>query len=69
MFERLGTPKDRKKWVVYDDGHSLAVRRNEVVKEALDWLDRYLGPDQLIRRLYRLPPPSGGPESFLKQEV
>jgi dienelactone hydrolase len=42
FYRMLGTPKDRKKQVIYETGHS--VPRNELIKETLDWLDRYLGP-------------------------
>ncbi len=44
MFERLGTPKDRKRQVVIDSGHDVVNYRAVVTREALDWLDRYLGP-------------------------
>jgi dienelactone hydrolase len=44
LFERLGTPKEDKKWVVFDDDHGLPGHRNEVAREALTWLDRYIGP-------------------------
>lgn len=44
MFEMLGTPKDHKKWVVFDDDHSLPAHRNEMAREVLAWLDRYVGP-------------------------
>jgi pimeloyl-ACP methyl ester carboxylesterase len=40
MFRLLGTPKQHKRRVVYDTGHN--VPRNEVIKETLNWLDRYL---------------------------
>ena len=43
MFEALGTLKDHKKWVVYEDDHVMPAHRNEVAREALAWLDRYLG--------------------------
>ena len=42
MFELLGTPRDHKKRLVFPGGHS--VPRTEMIKESLDWLDRYLGP-------------------------
>lgn len=42
MFRLLGTPKEQKRRVVYDTGHD--VPQNELIKESLDWLDRYLGP-------------------------
>ncbi len=46
MFDLLGTPKDRKKWVVFDDDHGLPGHRNELAREALAWLDRYVGSVQ-----------------------
>jgi serine/threonine protein kinase/dienelactone hydrolase len=42
MFRFLGTPKEHKRQVLYDVGHD--VPDNELVKETLSWLDRYLGP-------------------------
>jgi cephalosporin-C deacetylase-like acetyl esterase len=42
MFRLLGTPKEHKRRVVYETGHDIP--RNELIKETLDWLDRYLGP-------------------------
>jgi eukaryotic-like serine/threonine-protein kinase len=42
MFERLGTPRDRKEQKVYNSDHY--VPRNELIKETLAWLDKYLGP-------------------------
>jgi hypothetical protein len=44
MFELLGTPAAHKRLVVYDTDHF--VPRNELIKETLAWLDRYLGPVQ-----------------------
>ncbi len=41
MFRLLGTPKEQKRHVVYETGHDIP--RNELIKETLDWLDRYLG--------------------------
>jgi dienelactone hydrolase/predicted Ser/Thr protein kinase len=41
MFEFLGTPEEHKKWIVYDGGHF--VPRDQLIKETLAWLDRYLG--------------------------
>jgi hypothetical protein len=38
----LGTPPEHKRRVVYDTGHDIP--RVEVIKETLNWLDRYLGP-------------------------
>ena len=42
MFRLLGTSKESKRYLVYESGHN--VPRNELIKETLDWLDRYLGP-------------------------
>lgn len=42
MFRLLGTPIKDKRRVVYDTGHDIP--RTELIKEALIWLDRYLGP-------------------------
>lgn len=42
MFQLLGTPKEHKRRVQYEAGHNIP--RNELIKETLDWLDRYLGP-------------------------
>jgi cephalosporin-C deacetylase-like acetyl esterase/predicted Ser/Thr protein kinase len=42
MFRLLGTPKEQKRRVVYDTGHDIP--RTEMIKESLNWLDRYLGP-------------------------
>jgi eukaryotic-like serine/threonine-protein kinase len=42
MFQLLGTPQEQKRRVILDSGHMPL--RNELIKEVLDWLDRYLGP-------------------------
>ena len=42
LFDLLGTPAKDKVQKVYDSDHS--VPHNELVKETLAWLDRYLGP-------------------------
>jgi len=41
-FKLLGTPEKDKKLVVYDSDHY--VPKKELIKESLDWLDRYFGP-------------------------
>ena len=41
-FDLLGTPADQKRRVVYDTGHNIP--RPDLIRESLDWLDRYLGP-------------------------
>jgi len=40
-FELMGTPDEDKRLVVHEAGHSFP--RTELVKETLEWLDRYLG--------------------------
>ncbi|MDH4270811.1 MAG: protein kinase [Candidatus Aminicenantes bacterium] len=42
MFKLLGTPEEHKHHLIYDTGHG--VPRNQLIKESLEWLDRYLGP-------------------------
>jgi eukaryotic-like serine/threonine-protein kinase len=42
MFRLLGTPKEQKRRVVYETSHD--IHQNEIIKETLNWLDRYLGP-------------------------
>jgi dienelactone hydrolase len=44
LFHQLGTPeKDKKHWLI-EGGHATPVTRLDMVKQVLDWLDRYLGP-------------------------
>jgi dienelactone hydrolase len=42
MFRFLGAPSAQKRRVVYETGHN--VPRAELIKETLNWLDKYLGP-------------------------
>jgi len=42
MFRLLGTPDRDKRHAVFESGH--IVPKNFVIKEVLDWFDRYLGP-------------------------
>ncbi len=42
MFELLGTPAKDKRQVFYDTDHVPPL--NEIIKETLAWLDKYLGP-------------------------
>jgi pimeloyl-ACP methyl ester carboxylesterase len=44
LFENLGTPAEHKRHVLFDTAHSTHGFRTEMIKETLDWLDRYLGP-------------------------
>ena len=41
FYRLLGTPAKHKHVVVFDGGHS--VPRHHLIRESLDWLDRYLG--------------------------
>ena len=44
-FHFLGTPPEHKRHVVLTGGHYIiGQQRSQVVREVLDWLDRYLGP-------------------------
>lgn len=42
LFRLLGAPEKDKRHVVYESGHHPP--RQEIIKEVLNWLDRYLGP-------------------------
>jgi hypothetical protein len=44
LIRFLGSPPADKRHVLVDGGH--VVPRNIMIKESLDWLDRYLGPVQ-----------------------
>ncbi len=43
MFDLLGTPAEHKRLALLEGGH-VPASPNEVIREVLDWLDRYLGP-------------------------
>jgi hypothetical protein len=43
FFELLGTPAEDKRHAVFEGGH-LPPDRRAMIREVLDWLDRYLGP-------------------------
>ncbi len=42
MFHLLGAPEKDKRHALYEGGH--IPQMETVIKETLDWLDRYLGP-------------------------
>jgi len=45
MFRLLGAPEKDKQQVFWDGGHGdIRPSSQVVIKEALDWFDRYLGP-------------------------
>ena len=40
MYNFLGTKTKHKKHIIYETGHSIPF--NELAKESLDWLEKYL---------------------------
>jgi hypothetical protein len=47
LFQGLGTPASSKQHLIFDGGHDVSSRyRVQVVRESLNWFDRYLGPVQ-----------------------
>jgi hypothetical protein len=42
LFRLLATPSKDKRHALFDAGH--LPDRNDIIKETLDWLDKYLGP-------------------------
>ena len=42
VFNLLGPPPDQKRFALFEGGH--IPRLQDVIREILDWLDRYLGP-------------------------
>ena len=45
LFERLGTAPEHKRHRLFDGSHDMILqRKSELVKEMLDWFDKYLGP-------------------------
>jgi dienelactone hydrolase len=44
MFRLFGVPESQKRRVIYETGHNIS--RPDVIRETLDWLDRYLGSVQ-----------------------
>jgi hypothetical protein len=43
MLRFLGTPEKDKRHVVFESGH-IPPQHDQMIKEILDWLDRYQGP-------------------------
>lgn len=43
LFRLLGTPEQDKRHVIFEGGHA-PLRIQGLIKDILDWLDRYLGP-------------------------
>jgi len=44
LFRLLGTPAANKQHLTYPGGHSSFGWANELIKESLNWLDRWFGP-------------------------
>jgi dienelactone hydrolase len=45
LFDRLGTPPEHKQHRLFDGSHDMILqRKSELVRETLDFLDKYLGP-------------------------
>jgi len=44
LFRLLGTPEKDKRHVIYNSAHDVMIFRTEVVREVLNFLDKYLGP-------------------------
>jgi hypothetical protein len=42
FFSFLGSPPGEKRWILYEGGHD--VPRTQFIREALAWLDKYVGP-------------------------
>jgi dienelactone hydrolase len=57
FFALLGTQAADKKHVIAQGGHF--VRQDVLVRETLDWLDKYLGTPRVVRRDASLAGPSG----------
>ena len=42
LFRHVGTPESGKRHALFDTGHVPPLQ--DIMREALDWLDKYLGP-------------------------
>jgi len=42
LFRLLGTPEENKRHMLFEGSHNIP--RTELIKETLNWFDRYLGP-------------------------
>jgi pimeloyl-ACP methyl ester carboxylesterase len=59
LFELLGSPAEHKRHRVFETGHALPI--DDVAREILPWLDRYLGPVvQSSPASTRIPAANGG---------
>jgi dienelactone hydrolase len=46
LFKMLGTPPGQKKHAILEAAHDVSILRQPVIREVLDWLDKYLGLPQ-----------------------
>ena len=46
LFKMLGTPSADKRYVLMESPHDVTIQHAQLVKETVDWLDKYLGPVQ-----------------------
>jgi dienelactone hydrolase len=44
LFAMLGTPAADKRHVIMESPHDVTIRRPQLLREVLGWLDKYLGP-------------------------
>jgi len=44
LFKLFGAPEEHKKHVILETDHSVHLELDKLMKEILDWLDKYLGP-------------------------
>jgi hypothetical protein len=43
LFRMIGTAAANKRHVVFDTPHDVRLRRTDLVREVLEWYDKYLG--------------------------
>jgi dienelactone hydrolase len=46
LFRMLGSPPAQKRHAIFEAAHDVSMLRQPVMREVLDWLDKYLGPTQ-----------------------
>ncbi len=47
MFRLLGTPEPDKRLILFETGHIPALQ--DIIREVLNWLDRYVGPVDTVQ--------------------
>jgi hypothetical protein len=43
LFRMIGTAAANKRHVVFDTPHDVRLRRTDLIREVLEWYDKYLG--------------------------